>query len=40
MGALNALVMAHCETVASGLLDTTVESFDRHYAVDVRATCC
>lgn len=38
MGSLDALVMAHCEGVASGFLDTTVESFDRHYAVNVRAT--
>lgn len=38
VGPLNALVMAHCESVNSGVLDTTVESFDRHYAVNVRAT--
>ena len=38
VGPLEALIMAHCESVASGLLDTTVESFDRHYAVNVRAT--
>ncbi|RCK68498.1 SDR family NAD(P)-dependent oxidoreductase [Desertihabitans brevis] len=38
LGPLDALVMAHCESVDSGLLDTTVESFDRHYAVNVRAT--
>lgn len=37
-GPVDALVMAHCESVASSLLDTTVESFDRHYAVNVRAT--
>lgn len=37
-GPLDALVMAHCESVDSGLLTTTVESFDRHYAVNVRAT--
>jgi len=37
-GSLDALVMAHCESVDSGLLTTTVESFDRHYAVNVRAT--
>ena len=30
--------MCHCESVDSGLLDTTVESFDRHYAVNVRAS--
>ena len=38
LGPLDALVMSHCESVASGVLDTTVESFDRHYAVNVRAT--
>lgn len=37
-GPLTALVMSHCESVDSGLLDTTIESFDRHYAVNVRAT--
>ncbi len=38
IGPLDALVMSHCESVDSGVLDTTVESFDRHYAVNVRAT--
>ena len=38
LGDVTALVMCHCESVDSGLLDTTVESFDRHYAVNVRAT--
>ena len=33
-----ALVMCHCESVDSGLLDTTVDSFDRHYAVNLRAS--
>jgi len=33
-----ALVMCHAESVDSGLLDTTVESFDKHYAVNVRAS--
>jgi 3-oxoacyl-[acyl-carrier protein] reductase len=37
VGPLDALVMSHCESVDSGTLDTTVESFDRHYAVNVRA---
>jgi 3-oxoacyl-[acyl-carrier protein] reductase len=36
-GSVTALVMCHCESVASGLLDTTVESFDRHFAVNARA---
>ncbi len=38
LGPLNALVMSHCESVDSGVFDTTVESFDRHYAVNVRAS--
>ena len=37
-GPIDALVMSHCESVDSGLLTTTVDSFDRHYAVNVRAT--
>jgi 3-oxoacyl-[acyl-carrier protein] reductase len=38
LGPVTALVMSHCESVDSGLLDTTVESFDRHFAVNTRAT--
>ncbi|WOX14974.1 SDR family oxidoreductase [Streptomyces sp. N50] len=38
LGGVRALVMCHCESVDSGLLDTTVESFDRHFAVNARAT--
>lgn len=38
LGHLDALVMSHAESVDSGILDTPVESFDRHYAVNVRAT--
>ncbi len=38
VGPLDALVMSHCESIDSGLLTTTVESFDRHYSVNVRAT--
>jgi 3-oxoacyl-[acyl-carrier protein] reductase len=37
LGTLSGLVMSHCESVSSGFLDTSVESFDRHYAVNVRA---
>lgn len=37
-GSVDALVMSHCESVDSDLLSTTVESFDRHYAVNVRGT--
>ncbi|MDX3457400.1 SDR family oxidoreductase [Streptomyces sp. ME02-8801-2C] len=35
---VTALVMCHCESVDSGLFDTTLESFDRHFAVNARAT--
>lgn len=38
LGAVTALVMCHCQAVASGILDTTVESFDLHFAVNARAT--
>ncbi|GAA3114297.1 hypothetical protein GCM10010466_01750 [Planomonospora alba] len=37
LGAVTALVMCHCESVDSGILDTSVESFDRHFAVNARA---
>lgn len=35
---VTALVLAHAESVDSGLLDTTVEAFDRHFAVNSRAS--
>ena len=38
LGAPTALVMCHCESVDSSIRDTTVESFDRHMAVNARAT--
>lgn len=37
-GPAQVLVAAHTESVISGLLDTTIESMDRHYAVNVRGT--
>ena len=37
LGGLRGLVMSHCESVASSVLDTTVESWDRHFAVNARA---
>jgi len=37
LGPVRALVLAHCESVDSGLLDTTLDSFDRHFAVNARA---
>ncbi|HUG84928.1 MAG TPA: SDR family oxidoreductase [Euzebya sp.] len=38
LGPISVLVMCHSESVDSGILDTTVESFDRHFAVNARAT--
>jgi 3-oxoacyl-[acyl-carrier protein] reductase len=38
LGPVSALVIAHCESVDSDTLTTTEESFNRHYAVNVRAT--
>jgi 3-oxoacyl-[acyl-carrier protein] reductase len=36
-GGLRGLVMSHCESVDSSILDTTVDSWDRHFAVNARA---
>ncbi|OMH29661.1 short-chain dehydrogenase [Tersicoccus phoenicis] len=36
-GDIAALVLSHAESVDSSILDTTVESFDRHLAVNARA---
>ncbi len=38
VGPLHALVLCQAESVDSGVLSTSVESFDRHYAVNVRAS--
>ena len=38
LGSVQALVMSHAESVDSSILDTTVESFDRHFAVNARAS--
>lgn len=38
LGPPTALVLSHCESVDSGLLDTSLESFDRHFAVNARAS--
>ncbi|MFJ6850858.1 SDR family oxidoreductase [Streptomyces sp. NPDC091271] len=35
---VDALVMCHAESVDSSILDTSVESFDRHFAVNARAS--
>ncbi len=38
LGPISVLVLAHCESVDSDIASTTVESFDRHMAVNARAT--
>ena len=38
LGNVTALVLAHTESVASSIADTSVESFDRHFAVNARAS--
>ena len=35
---LRGLVLSHCESVDSSILDTTVESWERHFAVNTRAS--
>lgn len=37
-GPLQAMVLSHAESVDSGILDTTLESFERHFAVNTRAS--
>jgi len=37
-GPIHALVLSHAHGVESGILDTTAESFDRHIAINARAT--
>jgi 3-oxoacyl-[acyl-carrier protein] reductase len=37
-GTLQGLVLSHAESVDSGILDTSLASFDRHFAVNTRAS--
>lgn len=37
LGPVRALVLNHAESVDSTIMNTTIESFDRHFAVNVRA---
>lgn len=37
-GAISALILSHAHCVESGILDTTAESFDKHVAVNARAS--
>jgi 3-oxoacyl-[acyl-carrier protein] reductase len=38
LGQVSVLVLCHCESVDGDILTTTVDSFDRHMAVNARAT--
>jgi 3-oxoacyl-[acyl-carrier protein] reductase len=38
VGNLQGLVLSHAESVDSGILDTSLASFDRHFAVNTRAS--
>ena len=38
LGGVTALVLSHCHDVESDLFTTTVESFDRHFAINARAS--
>lgn len=38
IGPVTALVLSHCHSVDSDILGTTTESFDRHFAVNARAS--
>jgi 3-oxoacyl-[acyl-carrier protein] reductase len=38
LGPVTGLVMSHCESVDSSILTTSIESWDRHFAVNSRAT--
>lgn len=37
MGSIQALVMSHCRSFNTNILDTTVDEFDLHFAVNTRA---
>lgn len=38
LGMVSSLILSHCESVDGGIVDTTIESFDRHFAVNARAS--
>jgi 3-oxoacyl-[acyl-carrier protein] reductase len=38
LGPLSALVMSHCESVDGSILTTSLDSWERHFAVNARAT--
>lgn len=38
LGPVSALILSHCQSVDSNILNTTIESFDLHFAINARAT--
>lgn len=38
LGAIDGLVLSHAWDMDSGLLDTTIEQFDKHFAINTRAS--
>ncbi len=38
LGPVSALVLSHCYSINSNIIDTSIESFERHFAVNARAT--
>lgn len=38
LGQVDALILSHCLSIDSSILDTTVEAFDNHFAINSRAT--
>ena len=38
LGPVTGLVMSHCESVDSSILTTSLDSWERHFAVNARAT--
>jgi len=38
LGPVSALVLCHAEDIESGILDTTIENFDLHFAINARAS--
>ena len=38
LGPVTALVLSHAHSTSAGVLDATIESFDRHFAVNTRAS--
>ena len=38
LGTVTALIISHCQSIDSDILTTSLESFDKHFAINTRAT--